>query len=297
MSVWRVKGHNRVAGGSLPRVRLRSARIWESWSGRIGLGGLIFIVLVAVFGNLIAPYGPAESIGLPYDAPSFRFLLGTDVLGRDVLSRVLGGGFRLIALGFAATIIAYLIGVTLGLLSAYLGGRTDTLIMRSLDVLLAFPGILLLLVLTTAVGPSLVTIFIGVVLVNIPGAARVTQSAGLEIVSMPFVEAAHLRGESMSGVLRREIFPNIKGSLIADAAPRLAGAIILIAGVNYLGIGVNPPTPDWGAMIYENFGGLTIQPWAMLAPALMIVIVVLSATLLGEAYLRTSDARRMGDAR
>ena len=297
MNAGLLKRLNRVAGDPLPHVRVRSARIWNSWSGRIGLSGLTFVVLVAVLGSLVAPYGPAESITSPYQAPSFGFLLGTDVLGRDVLSRVLGGGFRLIALGFAATLIAYLIGVTLGLLSAYLGGRTDTIIMRTLDVLLAFPGILLVLVLTTGAGQSLVTIFVGVVLVNIPGAARVTQSAGLEIVSMPFVEAAHLRGESISGVLRREIFPNIRGSLIADAGPRLAGAIILIAGVNYLGIGVNPPTPDWGAMIYENSGGLTIQPWAMLAPALMIVVVVLSATLLGEAYLRTTDAQRSGDAR
>lgn len=285
-----------VVIGDQPRGELAGvARIWSSWSGRIGLSGLAFVVLVALFGSFIAPYDSAESLAMPYESPSFGLLLGADALGRDVLSRVLSGGLRLVALGFAATIFAYLIGVTLGLLSAYLGGRTDTIIMRSLDVLLAFPPILLVLVLTTGAGQSLVTIFVGVVLVHIPGAARVTQSAGLEVVSMPFVEAARLRGERVLGVLRREILPNIVGSLVADAGPRFAASIILIAGVNYLGIGVNPPTPDWGAMIYENAGGLTIQPWAMLAPALMIVVVVLSATLLGEAYLRTTGEQRSED--
>jgi ABC-type dipeptide/oligopeptide/nickel transport system permease subunit len=195
-------------------------------------------------------------------------------------------------LSFGATLVAYLLGVTLGLLSAYLRGIWDGVIMRALDVLLAFPPILLVLVLASGHGQGLDTIFIGAVLVNIPGSARVVRSAGLEVVTMPFVEAARLRGESVVNVLRREILANIRGAVIADAGPRLSGTIILIAGLNYLGIGVNPPTPDWGAMIYENLGGLTIQPWAVIIPALLIVLVVVSANLLGEAYLHSRDTSR-----
>jgi ABC-type dipeptide/oligopeptide/nickel transport system permease subunit len=270
----------------------RRIRIIETWSGRLGLAGLGFVLVVAIFGRLVAPHGPAELITTPYSHPSARLLLGTDELGRDVLSRVLSGGLRLILLSFGATLVAYLLGVTLGLLSAYLRGIWDGVIMRALDVLLAFPPILLVLVLASGHGQGLDTIFIGAVLVNIPGSARVVRSAGLEVVTMPFVEAARLRGESVVSVLRREILANIRGAVIADAGPRLSGTIILIAGLNYLGIGVNPPTPDWGAMIYENLGGLTIQPWAVIIPALLIVLVVVSANLLGEAYLYSRDTSR-----
>jgi peptide/nickel transport system permease protein len=270
----------------------RRTRIIDTWSGRLGLAGMGFVLAVAVVGRLVVPHGPAELLTTPYSHPSARLLLGTDQLGRDVLARVLDGGLRMIMLSFSATLVAYVLGVTLGLLSAYLRGRWDSVIMRALDVLLAFPPILLVLVLASGRGQGLATIFAGAVLVNIPGSARVVRSAGLEVVTMPFVEAARLRGESLLSVLRREILPNIRGAVIADAGPRLSGTIILIAGLNYLGIGVNPPTPDWGAMIYENRGGLTIQPWAVIVPALMIVLVVVSANLLGEAYLHSRSTGR-----
>lgn len=267
-------------------------RITSTWSGRFGLAGMGFVLAVAIIGRFVAPYSPSELITTPYSHPSGRLLLGTDELGRDLLSRVLAGGLRLIVLSFVATFVAYVVGASFGMLSAYLRGRWDDIIMRALDVLLAFPPILLVLVLASGRGQGLTTIFIGAVLVNIPGAARVVRSAGLEVVGMPFVEAARLRGEGLASVLGREILPNIRGAVIADAGPRLSGTIILIAGVNYLGIGVNPPTPDWGAMIYENRGGLTIQPWGMLVPALLIVLVVVSANLLGEAYLHSRSTNR-----
>lgn len=267
-------------------VRPPRAGFLGSWQGRIGLAGVALVVGLALAGPLLAPQSPTAPLGSPYDPPGGQFLLGTDQLGRDVLSRLLYGGSRLILVTTAATAVAYLIGTGLGLLSGYTRGRLDGFVMRSLDVLLAFPPILLLLVLASGAGTGLATIIPGIILVNVPGIARVVRSATLEIVGRAYVEAAVLRGETTRAVLSRELLPNISGVLFADAGPRLTGSIILVAGLNYLGLGVDPPTPDWGAMIFENRGGMTAQPWAVVAPAAMIVVLVLSLNLLGDAFAR-----------
>lgn len=262
--------------------------VLRSTQGRIAAAGLLVTILIAIAGPLLAPHSPTERVGGPITPPGAGHLLGTDMLGRDVLSRMLHGGLDLLLVTFAATLLAYLIGASLGLLAGYDRGKLDAVLMRSLDVVLAFPPILLLLVLATGAGSGPVTIIAGVVLVNVPGIARIVRSAALELVGRAYVEAAILRGESRATILRREILPNITGVLLADSGPRLSGAIILVAGLNYLGVGVDPPTPDWGAMIFENRGGMTVQPWAVAAPAAIIVALVLFASLLGDAFARVS---------
>lgn len=277
-----------VSPERVPRRRGRTLRqVLNSWSGRFGLAGTALVLLIACLGPLVGGSATSQS-GIPFSAPDSRQPLGTDILGRSVLDRVLHGGLRLILVAATATLLAYLIGASLGLLAGYRRGRVDGVTMRVLDVLLSFPPILLLLVLAAGIGQGLSTIFIGTVLVNVPGAARVIRSATQELVGRPYVEAAVLRGEPTSVVLRREILPNIRGSVLADAGPRLSGTIILIAGLNYLSIGANPPTPDWGAMIFENRQGLTLNPWSVAVPALFIVLLVVSVNLLADAYARNT---------
>ena len=272
-------------------VRNRKARgplgaILSTWSGRIGLIGTFLVLGLAVVGPLVSG-SPTRQLDVPFTLPTGEQILGTDLLGRSVLDRVMHGGIRLIALAALATLVAYVLGASLGLLAGYRRGVVDGTIMRFLDVLLSFPPILLLLLLAAGAGTGQVTIFIGAVLVNVPGAARVVRSATQEVVGNAYVEAAMLRGERTAVILRREILPNIRGTVLADAGPRLSGTIILIAGLNYLGIGANPPTPDWGAMIFENRGGLTLQPLAVAAPALLIVLLVVFVNLVADAYARS----------
>ncbi len=259
----------------------------RSWQARIGLAVTGLVLLAIVAGPFLAPHAPADQLAVPYTPPNGDFLLGTDNLGRDVLSRLLYGGRRIVLISALATLGAYLVGTTLGLLAGYSRSLLDGLVMRVLDVVLSFPAILLLLLLAASLGQGLGTLLAGVVIVNVPGIARVIRSATLETVGKPYIEAAVIRGESTRFILFREILPNISRSLVADAGPRFAGAFLIIAGLNYLGIGVNPPVPDWGAMIFENRDGMTIQPWPVAAPALMIVLLTISTNLLGDAVARS----------
>lgn len=272
-----------------PPARRRRRRLGfvRSWEGVVGLAGTTIVLAVAVLGPLLSPHSTTTPQGVPYAPPGGGFPLGTDELGRDVLSRVLSGGLRLIVITLLATALAYAIGTALGLFAGYNRARGDGIVMRALDVVLSFPPILLLLLLAAGAGAGLGTMIPGVILVNVPGIARVARSATLEVVTQPFVEAAVLRGERLGSILRREILPNISDALVADAGPRFSGSLILIAGLNYLAIGVNPPQPDWGAMIFENRQGMTVQPWGVVVPAVLIIVLVLSANLLGEALARS----------
>lgn len=245
------------------------------------------IVVIALIGPLIAPHSPTDQFALPYSSPSSEAWLGTDNLGRDVLSRVLAGGLRIMFVTIVGTVGGYAIGISLGLAAGYSRGVLDSVIMRSLDVLMSFPSILLLLVLTAATGPGLPTVLAGVVLVKVSRIARVVRAATIDLVGRAFIEAAQIRGESTEAILRREILPNMVGVIVADFGPRLAGSFLLVAGLNYLGVGVDPPTPDWGAMIFENRSGLIIQPIAVLAPIVMIATLPVAVNLLGDAVARS----------
>jgi peptide/nickel transport system permease protein len=277
----------RLEAATAGRRISRRRRWWSTWEGVIGAVGLTVTLGIALVGPAVTPHSPISPIGVPFASPGHGALLGTDVIGRDVLSRVLAGGYRLIIITISATAVSYLLGVSAGLVSGVFGRTVDSVIMRTVDVFLAFPAILLLLLLAAEVGSGLVTVVVGLIVVNSPGVARVIRSATLELVGRGFVEAGFLRGERAPGIMLYELLPNMVGTIVADAGPRLSGSLILVAGLNYLGIGVNPPTPDWGAMIFENQPGLAAQPWAVLAPALVIIVLAVSLNLVGDAWART----------
>jgi peptide/nickel transport system permease protein len=265
----------------LTRPRLRFAR---SWSARVSLAVVVLLILLAVIGPALTPHSPTELIGPPFAGPSSISPLGTDYAGEDVLSRVLAGGRTVIAYGGLATLLAYLCGGVIGLVAGYRRGWVDPVLMRAMDVLLAFPPIIFLLLLATGFGNSAVALIIGIAIVHIPGVARIVRTATLEVSVRGYVEAAVTRGDRLATILRREIAPNIAGPTIADAGPRFTVSILLVAAVNFLGLGIAPPTADWALMISENREGITINPLSVLVPALMIGILTVSLNTLADAF-------------
>lgn len=276
----------RLAGG------LRRLLPFTGVSEWISVTVLFVTVFVALFGSFFAPHSPTALAGVPYSHPSGAFPFGTDFLGRDVLSRVLCGGRSVVLLAGAATGLAYLIGGTVGLVAGYSRSLIDPILMRVVDVMLAFPPILLLLLIAAGLGPGSLTILIGVTVVNIPGVARVLRGATIAVSVRGYVEAAVARGERTSSILVREVTPNIVRVIIADGGVRFASAILSIAALNFLGIGLQPPTADWATMIAENREGITLQPWAVAIPALMIAALTLSANGVADAA-----TRRLGQSR
>lgn len=269
--------------------RLRPSRLAfaQSWATRIWLGIGLLLFAVAMFGPFFAPYGPADLVGIPLTGPGGEFLLGTDSLGRDVLSRVLWGGRSIIGLAIASTLIAYLVGGAIGMLAGYSKGLLDALLMRFVDILLAFPPLLFLLLLAFGVGAGPSTIIAGVAAINVPGIARIVRTVTLEASTRGYVEAAVVRGERTRAILVREIVPNILGTIVADGGVRFTGSFLAIAGLNFLGLGLQPPAADWATLIAENRTTISLQPWAVAVPAILIALFTISVNVVGDAMART----------
>jgi peptide/nickel transport system permease protein len=253
------------------------------------MGTLIvaLFLLLAVLGPNIAPYDFDTIIrGASRQPPSVEHWFGTDNLGRDVFSRVLWGAREIIAIPGIATIIAVALGTGLGLFLGYYGGWIDELISRALDSLLAIPALLLALVMLGTIGPSPIGIIIVVVLLYIPIVARVIRSATLNIRSAGFIEAARLRGESTAYILFREILPSVLPALAVEAALRFSYAIFLTASLGFLGLGVQPPSPDWGRMVNEARDTYVRTPWALWFPVGAIAILVIGINLMADGLRR-----------
>jgi ABC-type dipeptide/oligopeptide/nickel transport system permease subunit len=269
------------------RARLRLPRLTATISGKVGLGLLLLVLGIALLGPLFAPHGLATPIGAPGAKPSSAAPLGTDYLGRDVLSRVLDGGRSVIWIATAATLLSYLLGISVGLVAGYRRSVVDPLLMRGVDVLLAFPGLLILLLLVAALGTHIAVLIVGVAVVQLPPIARIVRTATLEVSTRGYVEAAQARGETTPAILRREILPNIAPVVLADIGIRFGYSIILVASVNYLGLGLAPPAADWGLMIAENQQYIVLNLWAVLAPAIMLALLTVCVNLLADAYVET----------
>jgi peptide/nickel transport system permease protein len=244
------------------------------------------IVLLALIGPWLTPHTIAEAVGLPFQHPSGKARLGTDFLGRDVLSRVLAGGRGLVLLAFVATAIVTAVGVAVGLVAGFSKGRLGALIMRLCDVLLILPAILILLVLATGYGGGGKVLVAALVLSASPFVARVTRAATLQIVGRGFVEAAIARGERAPWILMREILPNISSVILAHAGLLFVGAVYLTAAASFLGISATPPAADWGRMISENMSGVELQPWGVAVPAALLVLLAVTVNLFADGLQR-----------
>lgn len=253
------------------------------------LGTTIFLIfiLVALLANFVAPYGVNEQIYTDArQAPSTTHWFGTDHLGRDVFSRVLLGANDILLLAGVGTALAVTSGVTFGLLSGYWGGWFDEILMRFFDSMLAMPAMLLALLLLGTLGPSRNSVFLVMVIVYTPIVARVVRSTVLSVKNKGFVEAARLQGESTARILFREILPSVMPTLTVEAALRFSYAIFLVASLGFLGVGVQPPSPNWGLMVNEARPHVNQLPWAMYFPAGAIAIVVIGVNLMADGIKR-----------
>ncbi|MGO9954444.1 MAG: ABC transporter permease [Solirubrobacteraceae bacterium] len=267
--------------------RLHVPKFLGLWSGRVGLFISVVILLVVFVGPLVSPYPPTRIVAPPFLSPNARFPLGTDVLGRDVLSRLLCGGESVLLLGGLATLLAYVVGGTIGLAAGFSRGWLDGVLMRLMDVILAIPALLFLLELATGAGSGGLVAVIGVATIQVPGIARIIRAATLDVSVRGYVEAASARGERTTFILFREIAPNIAPTIVADGGTRLTVSILSIAALTFLGVGLQPPAANWALMMTENRPGLTFQPWAVIAPALALAAMTVGINLLADACARS----------
>ena len=265
--------------------------------GRAALALLLLVTAVALLGPLFAPHAVTEPVDIPYAPGSGQAPLGTDRLGSDVLSRVLSGGRTLLLSGLAVTAAVCVLGAAAGMTAAYRKGWTDTLILRLADVLLGLPAFLLLSVVVVATGRGTAGVALAAGLVLLPESIRVVRAATLRILSQDYVEVAVARGERAASVLGREVLPNLAPVLAADAGVRFLGAVTVVATSAFLGYGAQPPAADWGLMVLENRDGLTLQPLAVVVPAILLLILLLATNLLLDSAFPGPDVRAAGRRR
>lgn len=263
-----------------------------AWAG----GALLLIVVgLSLAAPGLAPYDPIATA--PADQllpPSLVHPAGTDLFGRDVWSRLLWGGRLSLGAGVLAVTLAVLPGSLLGLLAGYAGGRLDSLLMRIVDVLLAFPSLLLALTIVALLGPGLASAVLAVGLAGIPRFARLVRAGAQRVRSEPFIEAAYVIGCRSGRILLRHMAPNVQGIIIPLSSLELGYALLNISALSFLGLGAQPPTPEWGAMLAEGRALLRHAPWIATAPGLAITLSVLAFNLLGDALRDTLEARVQG---
>jgi peptide/nickel transport system permease protein len=255
---------------------------------KIGVGIVAVIVAIAVFGPLVAPHSPTEFVAPPNSGPSSDAIFGADALGRDVLSRFLHGGLSVLWMAAAATAIGIVLGVIVGLVAAYARNWLDDVLMRASDVVLAFPQIILALLAVSAIGPKLWLIVLVVALGHVPRVARVLRGTAQEVVERDFVKAAEAVGEKRSRIVFGELLPNVTSPLLVEIGLRMTYSIGLVAGVSFLGFGLQPPAADWGLMINENRLSITVQAWSVLLPVLAIGLLTVGTNLVTDGIARAA---------
>ncbi|WP_228924731.1 ABC transporter permease [Streptomyces sp. DH7] len=257
-----------------PRKRIRPARPGTPRYRRPPLltcAGTLLLLLLALLGPLVAPYSPTAQLAAPFQPPDGRFLLGTDVLGRDVVSRVLGGGRSIVLTALAGTAVAGTIGMAVGVLAAMVSRRLGDLLVRCVDALAVVPALLVVLVLAAGFPGSDAALVAAVALATAPFSTRILRAAGDTVLSSGYVEAALARGDTRRAVLRHDVLPNIAGPALMDTALRLVASLHLTATAGFLGLGEGGAAPDWGRMVSENVPGATLAATPFLAPALLLV--------------------------
>jgi peptide/nickel transport system permease protein len=250
---------------------------------------VISLIIAAIFAPMLAPYDPVRAVANTFGdpgAPSRGFPLGTDQLGRDVLSRIIFGARISLSVGVAAMLVTMIIGVSIGLLSGFFGGMLDFVLMRFTDVMLTLPALLLAMALVAVLRPSLLSILIVIGLVSWTGVARVVRAESLSMVQRDFVLAAHALGAPSGRLIARHVLPNVMPTIVVMAVLGTSGTLLLDAGLSFLGLGVPPPTPSWGRMIEEATTYFRTAPWLAIFPGMAIFYAVLAFNLLGYGYLR-----------
>ncbi|PGL70482.1 nickel transporter permease [Bacillus sp. AFS055030] len=258
----------------------------------VGAYIVLFYILVAIFAPLISPKDPfAIDLMNKLQRPSLEHWMGTDDKGRDILSRIIFGSRLSISVGFVSVLFGAIFGITLGLIAGYYGKWVDTIIMRVVDVLLAFPGILLALAIISALGPSLINVMVAVGIFSIPTFARIVRGSTLSVRKLEYIDAIRALGATDATIIFKHIFPNILSPIIVQATLKLATAILSAAGLSYLGLGAQPPSPEWGAMLSSGRDYLFTAPHIALFPGLAISTLVLGFNIFGDGLRDALDPR------
>ena len=267
-------------------------RLLKNFAFTAGLVLTVLIVLAALAAPLLAPYDPnVQDTSRRLEAPSNQHVLGLDDLGRDVLSRVVWGARVSLRVGFSVVLLASFVGVTLGAISGYFGGAIDVLVMRLCDILLAFPGILLAIALVAVLGPSLNNVILALATIGWVGYARLVRGQVLKVREMEYVTAAKALGAKSPRVIIRHVLPNVINPVIVMATLGLAGAILSEAALSFLGLGVQPPTPSWGAMLTAGRRYLGLANHLAIFPGAAIMLAVMGLNFLGDGLIDALDPK------
>jgi len=266
---------------------------WSApFSAKIGVFAILAYAFVALFAPLLAPYAETAIVGSSYELWSDEFVFGTDNIGRDMLTRLIYGARNTIGIAFLTVALAFVVGGTLGMLAAILGGTYDMLIGRLVDILMAIPSLVFALLLLTVFGTSIPSLVIIIALLDSTRVFRIARSAAMNVVVMEFVEAARLRGEGMAWVIRKEVLPNITAPLLAEFGLRFCFVFLFIAALSFLGLGIQPPLADWGSMVRENATLINYNDITPLLPAAAIAGLTVAVNFVVDWMLHLSSGLR-----
>ncbi|MCB8882160.1 ABC transporter permease [Acidisoma cellulosilytica] len=252
---------------------------------------VILVMAIVILGPFLAPQSPTDSVDDVFALPAPGELLGSDVLGRDVLSRVLSGGWRFLTMAGAATILGVGFGSLIGILAALIGGILDEIIMRLADVVLAFPQLILALLFVSFAGSSLSLVVLVIAIVHVPQVARTLRAASLRVVGEDYVRYSESIGLPRRRIVWLDILPNVRTTLFVELGLRLTFSIALIASLSYLSFGAQPPSADWGLMIHENQIGIESNPWPVIAPVVLIALLSIGINVLSDRLSRRRGKR------
>ncbi|MEQ8813462.1 MAG: ABC transporter permease [Thalassobaculum sp.] len=259
------------------------ARLARSPQGALGLALVAVVAAIVVAGPMLAPYGPdTMSVLTRYQSPGVGHWLGTDQYGRDILSRLLYGARATVLMALLATALGTLAGACLGTTSAFLGGRADEAIMRTVDAVMSIPSLLFALLIVNLLGKSSLNALVAIGIAFAPGMARITRSVALAVRKQDYVSAAIARGESSAYVVFREMLPNVVAPVVVEMTIRVAFAVMLFATLSFLGLGAQPPASEWGLMVAEARRYMHLSPWMILWPSLAVALVAIAFNLLGD---------------
>ena len=278
------------------RIRLDLAK--SPMTAKFGLLVILIYIVVALFAPFIAPYGEAEVFPIPYAPWSSEFVFGTDQIGRDIFSRLIYGARNTVGIAVATTALAFIIGGVLGLAAAIARGWLDQLLSRTVDVLMAIPSLIFALVLLSIFGSTVTNLIIIIAVLDSTRVFRLTRAVSINVVVMDYVEAARLRGEGLIWIMRREILPNILPPLIAEFGLRFCFVFLTIAALSFLGVGIQPPTADWGSMVRENASLIQFAQYDLkagltpLLPAAAIALLTVAVNFVVDWFLHKTSGIR-----
>jgi len=290
------------AGKAAPSISARRQRskLGNAWRGfmkapfsaKFGMVVITTYFLAAIFAPWIAPYGEAEVVGAGYQPWSFEFLMGTDQLGRDLFSRLIYGARNTVGVALLTTMLSFALGGGLGLLAAIAKGWIDQILSRIVDALMAIPVLIFALLLLSIFGTSVVNMVLVLAVLDSTRVFRLTRAVAQNVVVMDYVEAARLRGEKLPWIMRREILPNIMAPLVAEFGLRFCFVFLTISSLSFLGLGLQPPTADWGSMVYENKMLITVGRLTPLLPAGAIALLTVGVNFVVDWFLHKTSGLR-----